>query len=174
METLTAIKKVLDRILIWLCIFFCGFMVVLVSYQVIARFIFHNPSAISEEAARICFVWMGLLASAMLYGEKGHMNINFVPEKFGPYWSKYLTLLSEVLTLGMAVWVLTWGGYHISLNGMGQTNSAMTWLRVGVIYSVVPISGVCVVFYAIYNILDTFKKIAAYNKEAVNKNEQGE
>lgn len=165
MKTLTTIKKGLDRILIWLCILFCGLMVVLVSYQVAARFIFHNPSAISEEAARLCFVWMGLLASALLYGEKGHMNINFIPEKCGPYWSKYLTVLSEILTLGMALWILTWGGYHISLNGMGQTNSAMPWLRVGVIYSVVPFSGICVVFYACYNILDTVGKIKNYKKE---------
>lgn len=158
---LTAIKKILDRILIWLCIFFCGLMVVLVTYQVIARFVLSSPSAVSEEAARIAFVWMGLLASALLYGEKGHMNISFIPEKLGPYKSQALVIVSEISTFIMAMWVLVYGGMYISSNAIGQTNSAMTWLRVGVIYSVIPISGCFVVYYAVYNVLDALRKLIA-------------
>ena len=165
MNAMTAIKKLCDQILIALCIILCAVMVILVSYQVVARFILGDPSAISEEAARLIFVWMGLLASALLYGEKGHMNISFIPEKVGTYYGYYLTIISEILTLAMALWVLTYGGYRISLNGMGQVNSAMTWLPVGVIYSVIPVSGVFVVYYGIYNILETIFKIKSYKKE---------
>lgn len=164
MDTLNAIKKVCDKILIVLCIFLCAFMVVLVSYQVVARFILGDPSAISEELSRLIFVWMGLLASALLYGEKGHMNINYVPEKLGEYRGYYLTILSEILTLVMAIWVLTYGGYRITMNGMGQVNSAMTWLPVGVIYSVIPLSGLFVVYYAFVNITDSVIKIKNYKK----------
>ncbi len=160
MNALTAIKKLLDKVLIFMCIFLCGAMVVVVSYQVAARFILNDPSAISEELANICFVWMGLAAAALLYGEKGHMNINFIPEKLGPYKSKFLTVFSELCTLAMASWVLLYGGYKIASNGMAQVNAAMNWLPIGVIYSIVPICGACVVFYAIYNILDTIGKIA--------------
>ena len=60
----------------------------------------------------------------------------------------------------MAMWVLTYGGYIVTMNAMGQVNSAMTWLRVGVIYSVIPISGCFVLYYAIYNILSSIQKIA--------------
>ena len=164
MNTLTAIKKACDKILIVLCIFFCAFMVVLVTYQVVARFILGDPSAISEELSRLIFVWMGLFASALLYGEKGHMNINYIPEKLGEYRGYFLTIFSELLTFGMAIWVLTYGGYRITMNGMGQVNSAMTWLPVGVIYSVIPVSGAFVVFYAFYNILETVNKIKNYKK----------
>ena len=158
MNVLTAIKKILDKILIWLCIFFCGLMVILVTYQVLARFVFKDPSAVSEEAARIAFVWMDLFASALLYGEKGHMNISFLPDKLGPYKSQVLVIISEVCTFAMAMWVLVYGGWFITNNAMGQTNSAMTWLRVGVIYSVIPISGCFVVYYAVYNVIDAVRK----------------
>ena len=164
MDTLNAIKKICDKILIGLCIFLCAFMVVLVTYQVVARFILGDPSAISEELSRLVFVWMGLLASALLYGEKSHMNISYIPEKFGEYRGYFLTIFSELLTFGMATWVLTYGGYRITMNGMGQVNSAMTWLPVGVIYSVIPISGLFVVFYAFYNVTDTVVKIKNYKK----------
>ena len=160
MQALTAIKKILDRILIYICIICCACMVLLVSYQVASRFILGDPSAISEDAARIFFVWMGLFASALLYGEKGHMNISYVPEKLGPVVGQLLSILSEICTFAMAMWVLTYGGYIVTMNAMGQVNSAMTWLRVGVIYSVIPISGCFVLYYAIYNILSSIQKIA--------------
>ena len=160
MEALTAIKKILDKILIYLCIICCAAMVILVSYQVASRFILDDPSAISEEAARIFFVWMGLFASALLYGEKGHMNISYIPEKCGFVGGQILSILSEICTFGRAMWVLTYGGYIVTMNAMGQVNSAMTWLRVGVIYSVIPISGCFVLFYAVYNVLNSIQKLA--------------
>ena len=107
-----------------------------------------------------------MLGSALLYGEKGHMNINFIPEKLGPYWSNILTIVSELFTLGMALLVLTYGGYHIAQNAMSQTNAAMLWLKIGQIYSVVPIAGAFIVFYAIYNILTSIKVLLA-GKDAV-------
>ncbi|WP_294564519.1 TRAP transporter small permease [Succinatimonas hippei] len=166
MEFLTKIKGIFDNILKVLCIFLCGAMVVLVSWQVISRFVLQDPSAISEELANICFVWTAMLGSALLYGEKGHMNINFIPEKLGPYWSNILTIVSELFTLGMALLVLTYGGYHIAQNAMSQTNAAMLWLKIGQIYSVVPIAGAFIVFYAIYNILTSIKVLLA-GKDAV-------
>ena len=158
MGALTAIKKLLDKILIFLSITFCGAMVVYVSWQVYTRFVRHDPSAVSEEIADIMFVWMGLSASALLYGEKGHMNITFLPEKVSFRKKQLLTILSEFFTLFMAAWVLAYGGYFITLKGMAQVNAALPWLPIGVIYSIIPITGVCVVFYAIYNIIDAARK----------------
>ena len=40
----------------------------------------------------------------------------------------------------------------------------MTWLPVGVIYSIIPITGLFVVYYAFYNITDTVIKIKNYKK----------
>ncbi|MDY6322074.1 MAG: TRAP transporter small permease [Succinivibrio sp.] len=168
MSTMFAVKGIMDRILKFLCIFFCGLMVILVTYQVLARFVLRDPSAVSEEAARICFVWMGLFASALLYGEKGHMNISFLPEKLGPVKGQYLVILSEICTFIMALWVLVMGGWVITENAMGQTNSAMTWLRVGVIYSVIPISGVFVVYYAICNIVQAVSKLRSAKNGTAN------
>lgn len=169
MEVLTRIKNYLDKLLKLLCIFFCGFMVILVSWQVISRFVLQDPSAVSEELANICFVWMSLLGAALLYGEKGHMNINFIPEKVGFYKAQYLLIISELATLAMAAVVLAYGGWHISMNAMGQTNAAMQWLRVGEIYAVIPISGAFIVFYAVYNITGAVKILLAGRETAAGR-----
>ena len=164
MQVLTMIKKFVDKVLQFLCMFLCGAMLIAVSWQVFTRFVLNNPSAISEELANIMFVWMALIAAALLYGEKGHMNINFLPEKLGPYWSNILVIISELFTLGMALLVLTYGGYHIAQNAMSQTNAAMLWLKIGQIYSVVPIAGACIVFYAFYNIICSVRILLKLDK----------
>lgn len=160
MNLLNKIKKILDSFLKLLCILLCGLMVIVVTYQVFARFILNNPSSISEELANICFVWMGVAAMALLYGERGHMNINFIPEKLGLKKQHFLLIISEIFTLAMALCILVYGGYHISLNGMAQVNAAMPYIYIGQIYSIVPIAGVCVVFYAIYNIIESIMILA--------------
>lgn len=164
MQVLTMIKKFVDKVLQFLCMFLCGAMLIAVSWQVFTRFVLNNPSAISEELANIMFVWMALIAAALLYGEKGHMNINFLPEKLGPYKSQVLIIISEIFTLGMALVVLTYGGYHIAANAMTQTNAAMLWLKIGQIYSVVPFAGACIVFYAFYNIICSVRILLKLDK----------
>ncbi len=164
MQVLTMIKKFVDKVLQFLCMFLCGAMLIAVSWQVFTRFVLNNPSAISEELANIMFVWMALIAAALLYGEKGHMNINFLPEKLGPYKSQVLIIISEIFTLGMALAVLTYGGYHIAANAMTQTNAAMLWLKIGQIYSVVPFAGACIVFYAFYNIICSVRILLKLDK----------
>ena len=150
------IRDALLRLLILMCICLCGAMVLVVSWQVISRFILASPSGVTEELANICFVWMGLSASALLYGEKGHMNISYIPEKFSIKNRQLLTILSEVCTLVMAVWVLSYGGWFIAKNAMGQVNAALPWLPIGVLYAIVPLTGICVVFFALCNIIQSF------------------
>ena len=58
METLHTIRKWLDRIVGIICIFLFALMVVVGSYQIITRFIFNNPSTISEELLTYSFAWM--------------------------------------------------------------------------------------------------------------------
>ena len=53
-------KKLFDRVLEVSCIALMSVMTILVTYQVITRYIFNKPSAVSEELARSMFVWMVL------------------------------------------------------------------------------------------------------------------
>ncbi|SPT69479.1 2,3-diketo-L-gulonate TRAP transporter small permease protein YiaM [Anaerobiospirillum thomasii] len=167
MSFIITIKKLLDNFLKFMCIFLCGAMVVLVSWQVISRFVLQDPSAISEELANICFVWTALLGAALLYGERGHMAISFIPEKLGPVKQHILFIISEIFTMAMACWILTYGGMNIAMNAMSQTNAAMLWLKIGQIYSVVPLVGVCIVFYSIYNILESIMILSGKKKVGV-------
>ena len=68
MKALTTIKKAVDKVMEWSCILILIVMTVLVTYQVITRYFFNRPSAISETAAQYLFVWMVMFGSAYVFG----------------------------------------------------------------------------------------------------------
>lgn len=68
METLHTIRKWLDKIVGTICIFLFALMVVVGSYQIITRFIFNNPSTISEELLTYSFA-CGPCLQQLMYSE---------------------------------------------------------------------------------------------------------
>ncbi len=169
MELLSKIKKVVDAVLRFMCILFCGLMVAFVFWQVFSRFVLNDPSAISESAARYLFVWMSLTAAALLYGERGHMNISYFLNKFNPKTREILLIVSDLFTLTMAGWILTYSGFNMAMKNMLQVESSMNWLKIGQIYSIIPIVGACIIFYCLYNILESLNKIKALKAGAAEE-----
>lgn len=47
-----------------------GFMVIIGTYQILVRYIFNNPSTISEELLTYSFTWMSLFAAAYVFGKE--------------------------------------------------------------------------------------------------------
>ena len=141
METLHTIRKWLDKIVGTICIFLFALMVVVGSYQIITRFIFNNPSTISEELLTYSFAWMAMFATAYVFGKRDHMRMTFVVDKLAPAQRKVLEIVLEVLVIAFAAIVLIYGGFNI----MGQ------------VYAVVPISGILIAIYGILNVVDLCK-----------------
>lgn len=163
------IKHLIDKILITCSILMCGVMVILVTWQVFARYVLIKPSNITEELSKIIFVWMTLFGAALLYGERGHMNINVIPEKLPPRPRKILSIVVECINTFFATWILTKGGIIISSRAMSQTNEAMPFISSGQIYMAVPICGICTMIYGLCNIWEDIKFIKNYKPENSNK-----
>ena len=68
MIILNNIRKVINTVIKTACILLFGFMVIIGTYQILVRYIFNNPSTISEELLTYSFTWMSLFAAA--YVEK--------------------------------------------------------------------------------------------------------
>ena len=81
-------------------------MVVVGSYQIITRFIFNNPSTISEELLTYSFAWMAMFATAYVFGKRDHMRMTFVVDKLAPAQRKVLEIVLEVLVIAFAAIVL--------------------------------------------------------------------
>lgn len=150
-DILLLIKKILDRAIEWICIFIVGLMTVLITYQVVVRYVFNSPSAVSEILSRYLFVWLILFAGAYVFGLREHMEIAFLKNKFSPKFRVIADSVSEIAITTFAIGVMIVGGYSATVRQMFQLDSALQ-IPIGVIYSAIPISGAIIVFYSICNL----------------------
>ena len=145
------LKKVVDKILEIFCMSLMAFMTVLVTWQVFTRYILNNPSATSEVLAKYLFVWMVLYGTAYVFGLREHMSITFIKESFPLKIQYILELITEGVLIAFAVMVMLQGGLVSTVKQMVQLDSALQ-IPIGVLYSAIPISGLLIIFYSIYNI----------------------
>lgn len=149
---MTAVKKSLDTVLKWTSIVLFAALVVIVVWQVVSRTL-GSASSWSEEAARYTFVWLGFFASALVFSEKGHIAVDFLVRK-QPLKGQLVTAVIaqlSILTLGLVV--LVWGGIRASAGAWNQQLSSLPG-TMGGMYTVMPITGVIIAFYAIYHLIE--------------------
>ena len=153
METLHKIRKGMNTIVSTICIVLFAVMVVVGTYQIITRFVFNNPSTISEELLTYTFAWMAIFSSAYVFGKRDHMRMTFVADKLPKEQRKILEIVIELLVIAFAVIVLIYGGFTIMGLTMTQKTASLG-VMMGVIYAVVPICGILIAIYGVLNVID--------------------
>lgn len=151
------LKQGLDRLLAVVCIVDFIMMVLLTTYQVIVRYFFKSPSSISEVLARYCFVWLILLSATYVFGQKDHICITFLKDKLTGNGKKMMESLGEVVVILFSALILVYGGIVITAMNMLQYDSILK-IPTGVVYSIIPICGVLIIFYSLYNLITILKK----------------
>ncbi|MBG2876918.1 TRAP transporter small permease [Proteus alimentorum] len=160
---LTSIKLKIDTIVAYFCIFLVGLMTILVTYQVVTRYLFNDPSAVSEVLSRYLFIWLILIGSAYVFGLREHIAITFMRDRMPNKVRICLEILGEFATTVFVLLVLTIGGYIGMSRQMGQLDSALQ-IPIGVIYAAIPISGVLSVFYCLYNQYGLVRQLSSKQK----------
>ena len=128
-------------------------MVVVGTYQVVVRYFFNSPSTVSEELLTYSFSWMALLSSALVFGKRDHMRMGFIADKLTGVPKKILEIVIELMIMAFSVSVMIWGGYTIMQLSMTQVTASLG-IPMGVVYIVVPLSGVLIAIYSVLNIID--------------------
>jgi TRAP-type C4-dicarboxylate transport system permease small subunit len=144
------LKSIIDWIVERACITIMAVLTILVSYQVVTRYVFDSPSAVSEVLSRYMFVWLVLIGGAYVFGLREHMAISYVRDKFSPKVGIFVDMLTEWAIAIFAFIVMWQGGYKASVRQMWQQDSALE-IPMGVIYSAIPIAGILILFYVAIN-----------------------
>ena len=142
------IRSVLNKALNLLAGLSMTVMVILTTYQVIARYIFNSPSTWSEELVGYLFGWSTLFGATIVSGERGHMNIPILVDRM----NKAFPILWEVVAFVFSAAILVFGGIQVSNLAMGQQTSSLG-VAVGVFYWAMPICGVVILLYSVLNIV---------------------
>lgn len=149
---MSKIKTYIDKGLLTLTGILITIMSVLSIWQVIARYILNTPSTVSEEIIRMLLIWFALTSAAYVFGQQKHIALVFIREKLSPKAQLALLRLSNFILLIVAIVLMIWGGMQVVSLTLTQsapsTGISMAWM-----YGALPISGLFIVFYAIYNLV---------------------
>ncbi len=155
MQTLsTLINRFLEKLLIAMMMA----IVATVSWQVFSRFILHSPSSFTEELARYLLIWIGILGAAYAYKTRAHLGLDLILEKAPQHWKKTIQFVIELAVITFASTIMIYGGVSlVSLTIELKQISAALGIQVGIVYSVIPFSGILITIFALENLVDILR-----------------
>lgn len=151
------LKQMIDKAVEWFSIALVIVMVLLVLWQIIARYLLNSPSSFSEALTRYLFVWLVLITSTYAFGSRDHMYISALNDRLRGKTRTVVNILIEILTILFAACVMVFGGSIITRMQIVSLDSSLH-IPMGVVYAVIPVCGVITVFYCICNILKELEK----------------
>ena len=126
-----------------------------VLWQVFTRYVLESPSSFTDEMARYLLIWVGLLGAAWASGKKMHLAINIFPSSLKVSNQRILAIFVNILIIGFALTTLVIGGgrlvYITSI--LGQKSAALH-ISLALVYSVLPLSGILIIFYSLSDIME--------------------
>jgi len=147
------IRSQLDKIIELLLVSILSAMVINVLWQIITRYFSASPSSFSDELARYLMIWLGLIGSAYVSGKKEHVSIDYFLKKLNHKKRILLNRLIDFIILFFAFFVMIIGGGHLVFVTIKlEQLSPSLQIPLGFVYSVIPLSGLIIIFYQISNI----------------------
>lgn len=151
------LKQMINKTVEWFSIGLVIVMVLLVLWQIVARYLLNSPSSFSEALTRYLFVWLVLVTSTYAFGSRDHMYISALNDRLRGKTRTVVNILIEVLTILFAACVMVFGGSIIARMQMVSLDSSLH-IPMGIVYAIIPVCGVITVFYCICNILEELEK----------------
>ncbi|MDT0167402.1 TRAP transporter small permease [Actinotalea sp. AC32] len=146
------VKRALEKTLAAACVVLFALLVATVVWQVFSRQVLSDPSTWSEEAARYLFVWLGFFGTALVFSERGHIAVDFLVRKTPSAVQRAVGVLVQLVIIAFAAIALVWGGWRAS-QGAWDTNLTALPTQIGVMYLVMPITGVLIILFALYHVV---------------------
>jgi TRAP-type C4-dicarboxylate transport system permease small subunit len=135
-------------------------MTINVLWQVFSRFILQTPSSFTEELARYMLVWLGILGASYVAGQKMHLAIDLLSTKLEGKSKSILEITIQTFVFLFAFFVMFVGGIRlVTITFYLNQISAALQVQLGYIYLVIPISGLLMMYYAFFFIIDEAMKI---------------
>ncbi len=162
-------REKVDEVLFIFLVSLMSFMVLNVLWQVGSRYIAMSPSSFTDELARYLLIWVGLLGASYVAGKKLHLAIDILPMKLqesNPVASRKLTMAINILVAIFALLVMVWGGIrlvYITLT-LEQTSASLN-IPLGYVYSVLPLSGLLIIYYSFANLFEPRESPEAQGEE---------
>lgn len=113
-------KKVLHAVLVVDMVL----MVLLITLQIVSRYVFNNPNTWSEEASRYALVYMTFLGGALSMLRGNNLKVTMLVERFSPRVQAFLDLFMQCLSIVFLVTVVIYS-YPVLVRLASQPTPAL-------------------------------------------------
>lgn len=128
------------RLMEWAIMLSMSGMVVVVFLQIISRYVLSMSLAWSEEVARLLFICLVFMGSAVLARQQKHLSVTIVVDLFEPHIRHGFATFASLVGL-ICGWYLVQGGWAVMMREWDQLTPALQF-PMGFIYLVI-LASVC-------------------------------
>lgn len=155
-------RATIDKILERAVLLVLTIMLLSVVWQVFSRYVLQAPSTITDELSSFSLIWVGMLGAAYASGKHLHLAIDLIPEHVVKNKQWLFDGIVYLCVSFFALTVMVIGGARLCQLSFqfGQTSAALE-IPLGIIYLIVPISGLLVCYYNIDSLLNKRKNYKA-------------
>ncbi len=148
-----SIIRIVDKTLAGALIIAMTSILLTVIWQIVSRYVLKDPASVTEELSRFILIWIGILGAAYTYRQHAHLGFNLIVDRQPRHIRRVLLTLVEIVVIIFCVLVMLYGGSElVQLTLELDQISAALGVKMGYIYSVLPISGALFIVYALINI----------------------
>ncbi|PTB97037.1 TRAP transporter small permease [Marivirga lumbricoides] len=152
-------RQKVDKIVEVMLISILGIMLMNVVWQVVSRYVIGVPSTATDELSRYGLIWLGIMGGAYATGKGLHLAIDIVPNSLHGKKKELLDGFINTMIFLFSAIVMIVGGVKLTYvtYSLGQVSSSLG-VQLGIIYAIVPISGLLICYYSMHNIYLIFSK----------------
>ncbi len=136
---MTAVRRYFGNFEMMLAGFLLVLLTLLLSVQIVNRYIFGTSFVWLEEIARISFVWLIYFSAAGAARDDRHIRIEIVDLFVGPAAIKVITLIADALVFVFDLVVVGLGILLVQSTIQYGDTTPVTDIPMGIIYAVIPI-----------------------------------
>ena len=153
-------KKIAVKFLEILLTATAAVLVLDVLWGVFSRYVLNASSSWTGELASNLLIWVVLLGGAYAFGEKAHLGVDYLMEKFDGFSQKMTNIFVNIIAIVFASAVFIYGGcQEVSKAFEIQQMLPALGIEKGYVYLALPITGV---FFVMFGIEAIFEEICKF------------
>lgn len=153
---ITKTQKVLTSAIFLVLQIVMVIMVIMVVGQVFSRYILNKPHQLVEEILRFSLIWSVMLGSVACFITNEHIALTLLLDNIKEKNRVWLQLIIDLLVVSFVSLVMIYGGIKMSAGTMKQLTPLLQ-IPMGVVYTIIPITGVMILFIKILQIILLFR-----------------
>jgi len=161
-STRERINNFLMKIELWFGITILAIMLIVITINIITRYLLNSPIFWSEELSRFLFIWFGFLGAAYSLGCQKTIRFTLILDKMSPKAILITNIITNIMLLAMFLVMLYPAIYVIRFKTI---LTPALQVPVYYFYAIFPITLVIMVFHVSNNICLNMKKIRVLVKD---------